>query len=367
MGQGAHGSAKAKGQPKAGYPGSMSVILIALDSVGIDPLGHERPESVYSESAFLFPPGSASPRVVTQGPRPGALVETDVTGGRTLGTIECAITYASIFSGRSALDEHGLMEGLGLRKSVLEGLLTQHNLFREVPSACLANAIFPRELPNFRSSYVADLLPSVEREELEARLRWRGERVRLVGPDKRGVAELFTLVEINQNVFVYAARQAGLELRTWEEVREGRALTSSLTHSLEAEFEFADLDLEPLPERSEEEAAEVLASLAQAHAFVFYKFQLADLVSHTGRVELARGVFAQIERFVGALLERTPADSTVVITSDHGHLEQVGFTQGHPKSLVPTWVFGPDALEAARALTRPEAIFDLVRERAGGP
>lgn len=345
----------------------MPVILIALDSVGIDPLGHERPESVYSQSAFLFPPGRGSPRPVTAGPRPGALVETDVTGGRTLGTIECAITYASIFSGRSALAEHGLMEGLGLRKDVLERLLAEQNLFAEVPSACLANALFPRELPNFRSSYVADLLPSVAREELEARLRWRGEPVRLVGAEKRGVAELFTLVEINQNVFVHAARAAGLELLTWEDVRAGRALTSSLTHALEGEFDFSELGLEPLPARSEEEAAEVLAALGREHALVFYKFQLADLVSHTGRVELARGVFAQIERFLGALLERISAETTLVVTSDHGHLEQVGFTQGHPKSLVPTWVFGPEALEAARGLTRPEAIFDLVRARATAP
>lgn len=343
----------------------MSVILIALDSVGIDPLGHERPESVYCPSAFLFPPGSASPRPLPNAPRAGALVETDVTGGQTLGTIECAITYASIFSGRSALEEHGLMEGLGLKKDVLERLLGERNLFREIPNACLANALFPRELPSFRNSYVADLLPSLSREELEATLTWRGEPLRLVGPNKCGVAELFTLVEINQNVFVHAAREAGVELRGWDEVRAGRALTSSLTHALEAEFGFASLGLEPLPERSEAEAAQVLADLGSKHPFVFYKFQLADLVSHTGRVELARGVFAQIERFLGELLARTPDSLTVIVTSDHGHLEQVGFTRGHPKSLVPTWVFGPDAVEAAAGLTRPEAIFDLVCARAG--
>ena len=32
-------------------------ILIALDSVGIDPLGHDRPESVYGDGRFLFPRG----------------------------------------------------------------------------------------------------------------------------------------------------------------------------------------------------------------------------------------------------------------------------------------------------------------------
>src|SRR5690348_4015772 len=40
---------------------------------------------------------------------------------------------------------------------------------------------------------------------------------------------------INQNIFVHAARQAGVKLRTWNDVRGGDALTSSLTHELEAD------------------------------------------------------------------------------------------------------------------------------------
>jgi len=39
-----------------------SVLLIALDSVGIDSLGHERPESVYAQSRFLFPRGRRAGR-----------------------------------------------------------------------------------------------------------------------------------------------------------------------------------------------------------------------------------------------------------------------------------------------------------------
>jgi len=30
-------------------------LLIAVDSVGIDPRGHQHPESIYRESEFLFP------------------------------------------------------------------------------------------------------------------------------------------------------------------------------------------------------------------------------------------------------------------------------------------------------------------------
>jgi hypothetical protein len=69
------------------------VILIALDSVGIDPLGHNRPDSVYSESRFLFPAGHRSFPLRTENTSvPGAIVETTVAPDCS-GAIECAITY----------------------------------------------------------------------------------------------------------------------------------------------------------------------------------------------------------------------------------------------------------------------------------
>ncbi len=336
-------------------------ILIALDSVGIDPRGHDHADSVYRDSAFLFPRGRSGALLeLPDAPIEGALVETDVAGADA-GAIECAITYTSIFTGRSALERHGLMQGLGLKGSLLEGLVAESNLFTRLPESCLANAIFPAHLAFFGSSYAQDLVPPVTREAVEAGLRFRGRPVKLGGRDKNGLAELFTLAEINQNIFVHAARKAGVRLPRWEDVRRGRALTSSLTHELEAEFDLSFFGEAPLPKRTPEEGAAILRDLSREHALVFYKFQIPDLVSHTARVELARDVFATIERFLGALLRAlAPEDTFVVVTSDHGHLEQVGFSHGHPKTKVPTWVFGAGAREAAARLTRPERIFDLV-------
>jgi hypothetical protein len=84
-------------------------------------------------------------------------------------------------------------------------------------------------------------------------------------------------------------------------------------------------------------------------------------------VELAREVFAVIEAFVGAVLRGVDPEQTVVIvTSDHGHLEQVGFSRGHPRSRVPTWYFGPGAGARAERLHRPEGIFHVIAEHARG-
>src|SRR6187431_721022 len=88
-------------------------LLIAVDSVGIDPLGHSRPDSIYSGSRFLFPVDRKGPVIpIDFGEWHGVLVETEVAEPDSPGAIECAITYTSIFSGRSALREHGLMRGL---------------------------------------------------------------------------------------------------------------------------------------------------------------------------------------------------------------------------------------------------------------
>lgn len=106
------------------------VLLMALDSVGIDPLGHDRLDSVYADSRFLFPRGRMpQPTAIVDGPVGGALVETAVARDDAGGAIECAITYTSIFSGQSALDRHGLMHGLGMNERLLKTMVDENNLF----------------------------------------------------------------------------------------------------------------------------------------------------------------------------------------------------------------------------------------------
>lgn len=349
------------------------VLLIALDSVGIDPLGHDRPESVYANSRFLFPARRHRQRAekalpIVDAPIPGALIETVVAHDDAPGAIECAITYTSIFSGQSALDRHGLMNGLGLNELTLKDMVRASNLFRRFNNPCLANAIFPVHLAFLGTSFVQELLPAFDRKGIETALHLDGQPVRLKGPGKYGFAELFTLGEINQNIFVYAAQEAKVPLLTWDDVRAGDALTGTLTHELEARFNWESLGAPPLPLRSPEEAATILATMANRQDFTFYKYQLADLVSHTGKVELARGVFDIIETFIYAVLrEVDPAEAIVIVTSDHGHLEQVAFTKGHPKSRVPTWYFGPGAESQACRMRSPEGIFHVIAEHGHVP
>ncbi|MGQ0634861.1 MAG: hypothetical protein ACT4QC_09640 [Planctomycetaceae bacterium] len=337
-------------------------LLVALDSVGLDPLGHDRPESVYAESRFLFPPGrcDVSLPVAVESWR-GALVATDVTEGCEQGGIECAITYTSIFSGESAVRRHGLMRGLGLSDRSLEEMIERRNLFRQFERPCLANAIFPFHPEFLGSSYVSDLVPAVTREAVEQTLTFQGRPVAFRGTQKNGFAELFTLAEINQNIFVHAARQAGMRLRTWADVRAGAALTSSMTHELESGFNLSVFDQPPLSPRTPEQAAHILVELVRAHDFTFYKYQLAEGARSFRSAARNRSIVAKTARawpICPVWLMRSEA--TVIVTSDHGHLEQLDNSRGHPKSKVPTWYFGPRAEALTTDLARPEGIFRVL-------
>jgi hypothetical protein len=204
-------------------------------------------------------------------------------------------------------------------------------------------------------------VPHYTREAVEQGLTFRRRPVGFRGAAKNGFAELFTLAEINQNIFVFAALEAGVPLRTWDDVRNDAALTSSMTHELENEFDVSFFGESPLTQRTPEQAAQILAALSREHDFTFYKYQIPDLISHTGQVAAARGVFAAIESFIAALLNAVDSSQTcVIVTSDHGHLEQLSTSRGHPRSKVPTWYFGPEPRRFAEQLSRPEGIYHVL-------
>src|SRR2546422_6487024 len=95
-------------------------ILIAVDGVGIDPFGHDRPDSVYSDSRFLFPRGKRGEVLeLSNAPLNGALVETDVTAGRERGGIEGALTHTNIFTGQKGGRPHRPVESPGFEDQPL--------------------------------------------------------------------------------------------------------------------------------------------------------------------------------------------------------------------------------------------------------
>jgi 2,3-bisphosphoglycerate-independent phosphoglycerate mutase len=139
-----------------------------------------------------------------------------------------------------------------------------------------------------------------------------------------------------------AVEAAGLTFRTVEDLKAGRALCHDFTNRFLVE-RGADVNL-----RTPEEAADVLARLAAEHRFTLYEHFIADRAGHEQDETEARRVLSELARFVRALLARVSlARTTVVLTSDHGNVEDLS-TRNHTLNDVPTLAWGPARHVVAR-------------------
>ncbi len=128
---------------------------------------------------------------------------------------------------------------------------------------------------------------------------------------------------------------AGVDVRGLADVRNGRALTAELT----GDAWRTRLDLE-VPILTEAEAGARLAALHREHALTLFEYFLTDKVGH-GRLDTSpTHILRGLDQFFGALLDTlNPEHETLVVTSDHGNLEDTE-RRTHTRNPVPLIVRG---------------------------
>lgn len=137
------------------------------------------------------------------------------------------------------------------------------------------------------------------------------------------------------SVTTRCSRAAGLLLRDITALREGRALAADLS----GDAWRTQLDLS-VPRQDATTAAEVLAALARNHSLTFFEYFLTDKVGHRRIDTSPETLLSTLDRFFGALLEELcPSEEALLITSDHGNLEDTSHTQ-HTRNPVPLLVHG---------------------------
>lgn len=137
------------------------------------------------------------------------------------------------------------------------------------------------------------------------------------------------------NAPVVAARSAGVRLIDLDAYRDGTGLGADVTGQ-----GFRQLDAS-LAEISPAEAAERLARLAVANAFTFYDVWPTDRYGHQQRRGEAVALLEAIDALVAALLPLL-GDTTLVVTSDHGNVEDLSSSR-HSFNPVPFLALGPAA------------------------
>jgi hypothetical protein len=142
---------------------------------------------------------------------------------------------------------------------------------------------------------------------------------------------------------------AGLPFRTFDDLRQGRAVYWDITH--EVSRQHFQAELEPV---SSHEAGRRLAHLGAAHHLVLYESFLPDLAGHRRLPWPVEWTLSRVDGLLGGLFEARPEGATVVVCSDHGNVEDSAF-KGHTTNPVPLLVVGPGAgatvWEGVRAIT----------------
>jgi len=130
---------------------------------------------------------------------------------------------------------------------------------------------------------------------------------------------------------------AGLPFRDMDDLARGEAVYWDITHEIARASYAPDL---PLVEA--EEAGRRLANLLRDYDLVLYETFLPDLAGHR-RIDWSPAeTMRRIDDMLAGVLQNLPVGATMLITSDHGNLEDPS-TKGHTYNAVPLIVWGPDA------------------------
>jgi len=145
-----------------------------------------------------------------------------------------------------------------------------------------------------------------------------------------------------------AAHSAGTMVRHEDALRAGEAVASEIVNDRWIEHLDAGL-----PRVTEEAAGANLARIAATAQLTLFAHYDTDTAGHTQSPVRARSALERVDRFLGGLLEHLDGDTTLVIASDHGNVEDVG--AGHTLNPALGLAVGPGAgaiLGDARDLTR---------------
>jgi 2,3-bisphosphoglycerate-independent phosphoglycerate mutase len=150
-----------------------------------------------------------------------------------------------------------------------------------------------------------------------------------------------------------ALHEAGLPLFGEESIYSGDALAVDWT----GEGWRTHLGYTDTPIYAPQEAGKRMVEISRRYHFAFFSHWMTDTIGHRGTVEdgthaleLFDGVMA------GALAEWNDSEGLMIITSDHGNMEDISHTK-HTENDVPTVVFGEGKEAFAEDLT---TLADLV-------
>jgi hypothetical protein len=137
-----------------------------------------------------------------------------------------------------------------------------------------------------------------------------------------------------------AVTTAGIDLMTAEDLQAGRAMSPDFT----GEGWSSQADFPPAPKYTALEAGKHMAQLTQNYTLAWFDYWLSDYAGHRGTKDQAISILETLDEVLGGLLMNWEGtENLVILTSDHGNLEDLS-ARGHTLNPVPALLIGPSSL-----------------------
>jgi hypothetical protein len=169
--------------------------------------------------------------------------------------------------------------------------------------------------------------------------------------------ELVRRGERRHSVTTLSVYAAGVPFRTERELAHGRAVYWDITRRhFPPNAHGTIAPIEP------EEAGGHLARLAADHDLTVFECFLPDLIGHRKDHGEAARLCRTVDRFLAAIVSRLPRGCTILLSSDHGNMEDLSASL-HTRNPVPLLAVGPAAARFAPARSITDiapAVLDVL-------
>jgi len=288
----------------------MSVIFLFIDGVGVGKDHGSNPFAADRWPGFSLLAGgqllTAQAKEIRETEHHFSAV--DATLG-VEGLPQSGTGQTALFTGKNAAKEIGKHFG-PFPHSGIKQLLREQSLFNKAQAAGKSCA--------FMNGY-----PDIFFEKSEARNRW-------------SCTTLMT-------------KSAAVKLRTTEDVKNKKAITAGLTQKAWGNYLSINV-----PIITPKEAADRIIKQLVNTDLILYEYYLTDKAGH-GRAEVSTTeIISRYDQFLQALIHNKPTNTTIVLCSDHGNLEDLS-VKTHTRNPVPLAALGP----GAPAFHKAESIMDV--------
>lgn len=143
---------------------------------------------------------------------------------------------------------------------------------------------------------------------------------------------------------------------TADDLRAGRAVSPAFTGQGWRDH----LGYDDMPLLTLDEAGRRIAAIARTYTFSFFEHWPSDRSGHRGTLEEAVQHLEMIDVVLGGLFSAWDDDGLLIITSDHGNIENKTHRQ-HTENPVPTILLGAGHAQLARSIQDLTGIAGVVR------